>query len=64
MAFTPRCPACRSPIDWDDNPYRPFCSERCQLSDLGAWVMEQYRVPGGSVEREPPDDDSDENGST
>jgi endogenous inhibitor of DNA gyrase (YacG/DUF329 family) len=27
-----------------ENPYRPFCSERCKLIDLGAWAMEKYRV--------------------
>ena len=28
-----------------ENRYRPFCSERCKLIDLGAWAMEKYRVP-------------------
>ena len=27
-----------------DNPFRPFCSERCRLIDLGAWADESYRV--------------------
>jgi len=26
--------------------WRPFCSERCRLLDLGNWVGERYRVPG------------------
>jgi len=31
---------------WDvSNPYRPFCSERCKMIDLGAWATESYRVP-------------------
>ena len=25
----------------------PFCSERCQLIDLGKWLGEEYRVPDG-----------------
>ena len=25
--------------------WRPFCSERCKLLDLGNWVDEKYRVP-------------------
>lgn len=25
--------------------WRPFCSERCKLIDLGAWAAESYRVP-------------------
>jgi endogenous inhibitor of DNA gyrase (YacG/DUF329 family) len=28
-----------------DNRFRPFCSERCKLIDLGAWAAESYRVP-------------------
>jgi hypothetical protein len=27
------------------NPWRPFCSERCRLIDLGDWAAEKYRVP-------------------
>jgi endogenous inhibitor of DNA gyrase (YacG/DUF329 family) len=23
----------------------PFCSERCRLIDLGAWLDEDYRLP-------------------
>jgi endogenous inhibitor of DNA gyrase (YacG/DUF329 family) len=25
--------------------YRPFCSERCKMIDLGAWATESYRIP-------------------
>ncbi len=39
------CPTCRKPTAWQDNPYRPFCSERCRLIDLGCWADEEYRVP-------------------
>ena len=39
----PRCSA-RAPFD-ASNPYRPFCSERCRMIDLGAWASEAYRVP-------------------
>jgi endogenous inhibitor of DNA gyrase (YacG/DUF329 family) len=28
-----------------DNPYRPFCSERCKLIDLGQWAAGAYRIP-------------------
>ena len=38
------CPICRQPTSWDDNPWRPFCSERCKLIDLGAWASESYRI--------------------
>jgi uncharacterized protein len=39
------------------NRFRPFCSERCRMVDLGTWADEGYRVPGSKVEdREHPDD--------
>lgn len=39
------CPQCGTLRPWGpDNPYRPFCSERCKLLDLGAWATESYRV--------------------
>jgi len=40
------CPRCGKSVEWTPaNAYRPFCSERCKLIDLGAWATEQYRVP-------------------
>ncbi len=54
-----KCPICKKETAWrDDNPFRPFCSERCRLIDLGKWASEEYRVPG---EERPVDqkDDSD-----
>ena len=39
------CPVCRKKTEWEGNPFRPFCSERCKLMDLGAWATEGYRVP-------------------
>lgn len=47
-----KCPTCHNPVDWQNNPFRPFCSERCQLVDLGKWVEGEYRVPGEPI---PPD---------
>jgi endogenous inhibitor of DNA gyrase (YacG/DUF329 family) len=39
------CPRCGAQAAWSpENPYRPFCSERCKLIDLGDWAMERYRV--------------------
>jgi endogenous inhibitor of DNA gyrase (YacG/DUF329 family) len=35
------------------NRWRPFCSERCRVIDLGAWANEEYRVP---VPKESPAD--------
>ena len=40
------CPQCGRRVAWDTaNSYRPFCSERCRLIDLGAWASENYRIP-------------------
>jgi uncharacterized protein len=40
------CPRCGKSVEWvPASRYRPFCSERCRLIDLGAWATERYRVP-------------------
>lgn len=40
------CPRCGAPVDWTPaSRWRPFCSERCKLIDVGAWASEAYRVP-------------------
>lgn len=40
------CPQCGKVVEWDpDNRFRPFCSERCRMIDLGAWASENYRIP-------------------
>jgi len=40
------CPECSKSLEWStENPYRPFCSERCKLLDLGAWANESYQIP-------------------
>lgn len=39
------CPHCGREMEWDtSNRFRPFCSERCKLVDLGKWANEEYRV--------------------
>ena len=46
MAQRLRCPTCQRAIQWTDQfPYRPFCSDRCRLIDLGAWLTEQHKIP-------------------
>ena len=40
------CPVCGNPSRYDaSNLFRPFCSERCKLIDLGQWADESYRIP-------------------
>lgn len=39
------CPTCDASREWNiKNEFRPFCSERCKLIDLGAWANEEYSV--------------------
>jgi endogenous inhibitor of DNA gyrase (YacG/DUF329 family) len=40
------CPICRRDVQWKDNVFSPFCSERCQVVDLGAWASGDYAVAG------------------
>jgi uncharacterized protein len=39
------CPHCGKLVAWTTTArWRPFCSERCKMIDLGAWASEVYRV--------------------
>ena len=49
------CPTCKRETTWEENPFRPFCSERCRLLDLGKWASEEYRIEG---EEKPSDAES------
>ena len=41
------CPCCGKPVAWGpEQKWRPFCSERCRLIDLGEWIAEEKRIPG------------------
>ena len=43
------CRHCRKLLQYQkisDLPFFPFCSERCKLVDLGAWLDEERRIPG------------------
>lgn len=59
---TRKCPTCgRSFRPAPDSRWRPFCSERCQLIDLGAWLTERHAIAGESA---PPDAGTDEPGES
>jgi endogenous inhibitor of DNA gyrase (YacG/DUF329 family) len=46
-----KCPTCRKQSKFTPgNPYRPFCSERCKMIDLGAWAEEKYAIPTGRAD--------------
>jgi endogenous inhibitor of DNA gyrase (YacG/DUF329 family) len=38
-----RCPICKRPARPGEEVF-PFCSSRCKLIDLGAWVDDRYRI--------------------
>lgn len=57
------CPQCKKPTVYSTkNPYRPFCSERCQLIDLGDWANEKFAIPAeekNDTQKELGDEDED-----
>lgn len=55
-----KCPTCHKTVEWSEgSPYRPFCSKRCQLIDLGSWASEENRIP--SNEHDPNNEFTDHN---
>jgi endogenous inhibitor of DNA gyrase (YacG/DUF329 family) len=39
------CPRCGAQVEWaPSSRWRPFCSERCKLIDLGDWASERFRI--------------------
>lgn len=65
MSETPvtvRCPTCNCPVEWSERyRYRPFCSRRCKLIDLGAWLDGSHHIPGALWDDESPDITDDSN---
>ena len=62
-----KCPQCGLLTLYSkENSFRPFCSERCRLIDLGEWASDSYRIPVAtpssdslSSDEEDYDDESD-----
>ena len=41
-----KCPTCEKAVAWiESSKYRPFCSERCRLIDLGEWADGIRSIP-------------------
>jgi len=57
-----RCPICHKDVPGADNPFRPFCSERCQLIDLDHWLSERYRIltPAERQEKSRPGEEAEQ----
>lgn len=44
------CPTCEKEVIWSPaSPYRPFCSQRCRLIDLGEWADEKRTIAGSEI---------------
>ncbi len=54
------CPTCQKKIAWSsEEKYRPFCSERCKLIDLGEWAAEKNVIAGKAIDAESEFDSDD-----
>ena len=60
-----KCPSCGRAVEVKPpDSFRPFCSERCRLADLGKWLDGAYRI-GAPISEEDldqsaqPEDDTD-----
>jgi uncharacterized protein len=59
------CPTCRRPVEWTEaSPWRPFCSERCKLIDLGAWGSGNRAIPDEAPPLPSDDESADEHDVT
>jgi endogenous inhibitor of DNA gyrase (YacG/DUF329 family) len=68
-----RCPVCHKIVkaslkeQSEEAKFFPFCSERCKLIDLGAWLDAEYKIvcgteseqSDGSSEAPPPTSDTE-----
>ena len=49
--LTLACPSCQKTVLWNaEFPFRPFCSDRCRLIDLGEWASENHRIAGDDLD--------------
>jgi len=48
------CPHCGKPVPWTEaSKWKPFCSDRCRLIDLGDWLSERHAIPAEELPEEP-----------
>lgn len=54
MTLKVKCPTCDKDVVWQAaNSFRPFCSERCKLIDLGDWAEENHKISQPMQSQEP-----------
>lgn len=47
------CPTCKKTVLWNEKSlFRPFCSKRCQMIDLGEWASESHKIAGSELTEE------------
>ncbi len=53
-----KCPHCETQFNYYESEFRPFCSERCKMIDLGHWLSEDYTIPvaGATIEEDEDED--------
>ena len=44
-----KCPNCKEEFNYYSSEFRPFCTERCQMIDMGHWFNESYALPTKEV---------------
>ena len=54
-----KCPICKKEVGLTD-PWMPFCSERCNLIDLGNWASEKYVISTPVPKGQPPNDEDED----
>lgn len=53
QTLTVACPTCNKAVVWTaEEKFKPFCSERCKLIDLGDWATEAHKIPGQATSNE------------
>jgi len=58
MVTVVKCPTCKKPVEWiEESSWKPFCSDRCKLIDLGAWADESHKIPGEPAHLQTDDED-------
>jgi uncharacterized protein len=56
LAVKVKCPTCQTDVVWSqESEYRPFCSKKCQLIDLGEWASEE-KVISTPAQTPPPEE--------
>ncbi len=59
------CPNCGKQNTWHSkNTFRPFCSDRCKLIDLGEWANETRKIASESADPNSSSEDNDVHDST